>query len=101
MGVVSGCCKEVYRYPHNNYYFSLLHLYWLSLLLCSFLNIYIYIYIYIQYRPVEKLANRTTGTLPVQSRYGHGTVAVQSRFSRGMVVVRSRYDHGTVAVWSR
>ena len=26
-GVVSGwCCKEVYRYPHNNYYFSLLHL---------------------------------------------------------------------------
>ena len=30
IGVVSGCCcKEVYRYPHNNYYFSLLHLYWL------------------------------------------------------------------------
>ena len=28
IGVVSGwCCKEVYRYPHNNYYFSLLHLY--------------------------------------------------------------------------
>ena len=25
IGVVSGCCKEVYRYPHNNYYFSLLH----------------------------------------------------------------------------
>ena len=26
--VVSGCCcKEVYRYPHNNYYFSQLHLY--------------------------------------------------------------------------
>ena len=25
IGVVSGCCcKEVYRYPHNNYYFSLL-----------------------------------------------------------------------------
>ena len=24
--VVSGCCcKEVYRYPHNNYYFSLLY----------------------------------------------------------------------------
>ena len=19
IGVVSGCCKEVYRYPHNNY----------------------------------------------------------------------------------
>ena len=30
IGVVSGCCcKEVYRYPHNNYYFSLLHLYYL------------------------------------------------------------------------
>ena len=28
IGVVSGCwCKEVYRYPHSNYYFSLLHLY--------------------------------------------------------------------------
>ena len=28
IGVVGGCCcKEVYRYPHNNYYFSLLHLY--------------------------------------------------------------------------
>ena len=28
ISVVSGCCcKEVYRYPHNNYYFSLLHLY--------------------------------------------------------------------------
>ena len=25
MGVVSGCCcKEVYRYPHNNFHFSLL-----------------------------------------------------------------------------
>ena len=27
IGVVSECCKEVYRYPDNNYYFSLLHLY--------------------------------------------------------------------------
>ena len=28
IGVASRCCcKEVYRYPHNNYYFSLLHLY--------------------------------------------------------------------------
>ena len=28
IGVVSGCCcKEVYRYPHKNHYFSLLHLY--------------------------------------------------------------------------
>ena len=29
VGVVSECCcKEVYyRYPHNNYYFPLLHLY--------------------------------------------------------------------------
>ena len=27
IGVASGCCcKEVYRYPHNNYYLSLLHL---------------------------------------------------------------------------
>ena len=28
IGVVSGCCKEVYRFPHNNYYFSLLYLYY-------------------------------------------------------------------------
>ena len=28
IGVVSGCCfKEVYRFPHNTYYLSLLHLY--------------------------------------------------------------------------
>ena len=28
IGVVSGCCcKEVYRYLHNNDYFSLLYLY--------------------------------------------------------------------------
>ena len=36
------CCKDVYRYPHNNYYFSLLYTLVLahflaaaSLLLCS------------------------------------------------------------------
>ena len=59
--------------------------------------------------PVEKLTNRTTGTLPVRSRYGHGTVAVRSRFGRGTVEeygrgtveVRSRYRQGTVEVWSR
>ena len=28
IGVVSGCCcKEVYRFPHINYYLSLLNLY--------------------------------------------------------------------------
>ena len=48
--------------------------------------------------PIEKLTNRTSGTLPVQSRYGHGTVAVRSRFGRG---VRSRYGRGTVEVRSR
>ena len=45
IGVVSGfCCKEVYRYPHNNYYFpystcvsSILSA--ASLFLCSFLKI--------------------------------------------------------------
>ena len=31
IGVVSGCCKEVYRYPHNNYNFSLLYLYYIAL----------------------------------------------------------------------
>ena len=46
IGVASRCCyKEVYRYPNNNYSFSLLHLYCLflavaSLLLCSFLNVF-------------------------------------------------------------
>ena len=34
MGVVSECCcKEVYyRYPHNYYYFPLLHLYYIAFL---------------------------------------------------------------------
>ena len=32
IAVVSRCCKEVYRYPHNNYYFSLLHLSCISFL---------------------------------------------------------------------
>ena len=44
IGVVSGCCcKEVYRYPHNNYNFSLYtplvlapFLAAASILLCSF-----------------------------------------------------------------
>ena len=67
--------------------------------------------------PVEKLTNRTTGTLPVRSRYGHGTVAVRSRFSRGTVevrlrstvevrlrstvMVRSRYGRGAVEEYGR
>ena len=52
---------------------------------------------------VEKLTNRTTGTLPVRSRYGHGTVAVRSRCGRGTVEVRSRcvrYSLGTLPVRS-
>ena len=48
IGVASRCCcKEVYRYPHNNYKFSLytplvlrLFLAAASLLLCSFLNVF-------------------------------------------------------------
>ena len=58
--------------------------------------------------PVEKLTNRTTGTLPVRLRYGRGTVAggrgtvaVRSRYGRGTVAVRSRYGRGTVEVRSR
>ena len=58
--------------------------------------------------PVEKLTNRTTGTLPVRSRYGRGTVVeygrgtvmVWSRFGRGTVAVRSRYSLGTLPVHS-
>ena len=50
--VVSGCCcKEIYRYPHNNYKFSLLHLYYIalflsaaSLLLCSFFKCFFGLY---------------------------------------------------------
>ena len=51
--------------------------------------------------PVEKLTNRTTGTLPVRSRYGRGSVMVRSQCGRGTVEVRSRCCHGTVAVRSR
>ena len=55
IGVVSGCCcKEVYRYPHNNYYFSLytplvlpLFMAASSLFLCSFLKCFFILYIYI------------------------------------------------------
>ena len=61
--------------------------------------------------PVEKLTNRTTGTLPVRSRYGHGAVAVRSRStvevpSRSTVEVPSRrsrcvrYSLGTLPVRS-
>ena len=54
IGVVGGCCcKEVYRYPHNNYYFSLLHLYYIafflaasSLFLCSFKKCFSILVIY-------------------------------------------------------
>ena len=45
--------KEVYRYPHNNYYFSLLHLYYIalflaasSLFLCSFFECF-FILVYV------------------------------------------------------
>ena len=58
MGVVSECCfKEVYRYPHYNYYFSLytplalvlaLFLAASSLFLCSFLKCFFILYIYRQ-----------------------------------------------------
>ena len=53
MGVVSeSCCKEVYyRYPHNNYYFPLLHFYYIALFLaasslfvCSFLNVFSFLF---------------------------------------------------------
>ena len=37
---------------------------------------------YIQYRSL-KLKNRTAGTLPVRSWYGHGTLVVQSRCASG------------------
>ena len=33
IGVVSGCCcKEVYRFPHNNYYLSLSYFFGSSIL---------------------------------------------------------------------
>ena len=50
--------------------------------------------------PVEKLTNRTTGTLPVRSRYGRGAV---EEYGRGTVEVQSRYGCGASysVVWSR
>ena len=61
IGVASRCCyKEVYRYPHNNYKFSLtplvlgLFLAAASLLLCSFLNVFsVFIYIYQRIAPAN------------------------------------------------
>ena len=46
--------------------------------------------------PVEKLTNRTIGTLPVWSWYGRSTVEVRSWYSRGSVAVRSWYGRGAV-----
>ena len=43
IGVVNGCCcKKVYRYSHNNYYFSLLHLYYIALF-CSSIPLSLFI----------------------------------------------------------
>ena len=70
IGVASRCCcKEVYRYPHNNYYFSLytplvlgLFLATASLLLCSFLKCFFGLVsvIFLQY-----IANVTHGTFEI------------------------------------
>ena len=55
MGVVSGCCcKEVYRYSHNNYYFSLLHLY---NYIDSIIMILVYIRIYM-YKVITEVITR-------------------------------------------
>ena len=54
IGVVSGCCKKVYKYPHNNYYFSLLLALFLaaeSLLPLFILNVFSFLFvIFVQYR---------------------------------------------------
>ena len=69
IGVFSGwCCKAVYRYPHNNYYFFLLHLYGYflaaaSLLLRSFLNVFsFFIYLYVHVVNLESLNFCTNNT---------------------------------------
>ena len=53
IGVDSGCCcKEVYRYPHNNYYFSLLHFLFGSIIPTSFhfKNVFSFLFvIFVQY----------------------------------------------------
>ena len=47
IGVVSGCCsvvrRYIYRYPHNNYYFPLLHSFFLA---AAHASLYIILYIY-------------------------------------------------------
>ena len=68
-GVASRCCyKEVYRYPHNNYYFSLLHLQARSqqfakggstIDISAIDRTYIFIYMYIIYNYVAWYVNRT------------------------------------------
>ena len=50
IGVVSGCCcKEVYRYPHNNNYFSLA-LFWQQhpYFFVHFVNVFSFFYNYSQ-----------------------------------------------------
>ena len=63
IGVVSGCyCKEVYRYPQNNYYFSLRISSFLaaaSLLLCSFLKCFSFLLMMLFLCDIANVAQRT------------------------------------------
>ena len=53
--MVSGCCcKEVYRYPNNNYYFFVLPLYYIALFwqqhpyfFVHFLNVFLFLCLFI------------------------------------------------------
>ena len=53
IGVVSGCCKKVYRFPHIIYpYSTCISSFFAaaSLLLCSFLNVFSFLFvIFVQY----------------------------------------------------
>ena len=98
IGVVSGCCcKEVYRYPHNNYYFSLLQstcisffLPAASLLLCSFLNVFSFLFMLFlcnivnvtqrTFKIIQKLRLREQGDIIILTRTY--VVCVRSRVLR-------------------
>ena len=68
---------------------------------CVCLFVVFYHHVHLDPKIYSIARNRTTGTLPVRSRYGRGAVEVRSRFGRGTVEVRSRYGRGTVEVRSR
>ena len=80
--MVSGCCKEVYRYPHITYPYSICISSFFaaeSLLLCSFLNVFVLVYvIFVQYGKRINVAQRTFEIVQKSRSRGHGNIIIST-----------------------